>query len=141
MKKMKKLLGAAVFTLILFYQVAEAKQTKWKRGAIYENEVTWVKKAKIKLPPGKFQLVISQNWMSWGISIAGKDLVNKKGNLFHESISLDRIGSYKYLAYLKIIYEEIFFKNKYDGCYPRSEYTVMKLRKKGGFFNCFCHFS
>ena len=137
MFKIKKFFGAVVLTLILFCQVAEAKQTRWKRGAIYENEITWVKKAKIKLPPGKFQLVISQNWTSWGISIAGKDLVNKKGNLFHESISLDRIGSFKYLAYLKIIYEEIFFKNKYDGCYPRSEYTVMKRRKKGGFFNCF----
>ena len=134
---MKKLLEAVVFILIFFFQVAEAKQTKWKRGAIYEGEVTWEKNAKIKLPPGKFKLVISSDWMSWGIKIAGKDLVSTKGDLLHESLSFDRLGSYKYLAYLKIIYEEIFFKNKHDGCYPRSEYTVMKLRKKGGFFNCF----
>ena len=71
--------------------------------------------------------------MSWGIKIAGKDLVSTKGDLVHQIVSFDRIGSYKYLAYLKIIYEEIFFKNKHDGCYLRSEYTVMKLNKKVDF--------
>ena len=60
-----------------------------------------------------------------------------QGNLYDQDISFDRIGSVKYLAYLKVLYQEIFFNNKYDGCYPRSEYTVMELRKKGGFFNCF----
>ena len=121
----------------MFYQSAEAKQTRWVRGQIYENEITWVKNAKIKLPPGQFTLMLSHNWSSWGIEIAGKWLISTKGNLFHQSLSLDRIGSSTYIAYLKIAYEEIFFRNKYDGCYPRSEYTVMKLNKIGSFFNCF----
>lgn len=134
---MKKLLVTIILGIILFCQSVEAKQTKWKRGKVYENQVTWVKNAKVKLPPGQFTLVLSQNWSSWGIDIAGKWLVSTKGNLFHQSLSLDRIGSTKYTAYLKIIYEEIFFRNHYDGCYPRSEYTVMKLNKIGSFFNCF----
>ena len=108
-----------------------------KRGKVYENEITWVKNAKIKLPPGQFTLMLSQNWSSWGIDIAGKWLIGTKDNLFHQSLSLDRIGSTKYTAYLKIFYEEIFFRNQHDGCYPRSEYTVMEVNKIGSFFNCF----
>ena len=134
---MKKLLGILVLGVILFNSPLHAKKTKWVRGQIYENEVTWIKNAKIKLPPGEFRLMMSGHWTSWGIEISGKWLISTKGNLFHQSLSLDRLGSDTYLAYLKIYYDEIFFKNKYDGCYPRSEYTVMKLRRKGGFFNCF----
>jgi hypothetical protein len=134
---MKKFLAILVLGLILFYPPANAKQTKWVRGQIYENEVTWIKNVRIKLPPGEFRLISSDQWTSWGIEINGKWLVSTKGNVYHQSLSLDRIGSVKYLAYLKVIYAEIFFQNKYDGCYPRSEYTVMKLRRKGGFFNCF----
>ena len=134
---MKQAILILVLGVILFYQSAEAKQTRWVRGQIYENEITWVKNTKIKLPPGQFTLMLSHNWSSWGIEIAGKWLISTKGNLFHQSLSLDRVGSGKYTAYMKIIYEEVFFRNKYDGCYPRSEYTVMKLNKIGSFFNCF----
>ena len=28
------------------------------------------------------------------------------------------------------------YMNKYDGCYPRGEYTIVKVRKKGHFNNC-----
>ena len=133
-----RLVGIVVLGLILFTESAIAKQTKWVKGQIYEDEVIWMKNTKHLLPAGeKFQLMMSDHWSSWGITINGKWLISTKGNLYHQSLSLDRIGSTKYLAYLKVYYEEIFFKNKYDGCYPRSEYTVMKRRKKGGFFNCF----
>ena len=27
--------------------------------------------------------------------------------------------------------------NKYDGCYPRGEYTIIDKKNKGGFNNCF----
>lgn len=134
---MKKLLWVLVLGVILFYQSAEAKQTRWVRGQIYENEITWIKNAKIKLPPGQFTLMLSHNWSSWGIDIAGKLLVSTKGNLYHQSVALSRVGGGTYVAYMKIAYEEVFFRNKYDGCYPRSEYTVMKLNKIGSFFNCF----
>ena len=134
---MKKLLGLLVLGLILFAESASAKQTKWVTGKIYQDEVTWLKNVKIKLPPGEFKLVDRYQWSSWGINIKSTWLMNLKGNLFHQDVEFNKIGGVKYLAYLKIIYEEIFFKNKYDGCYPRSEYTVLKRRKKGGFFNCF----
>ena len=134
---MKNLLGILVLGLILFSESANAKKTKWVTGKIYQDELTWIKNAKIKLPPGEFKLVDRYQWSSWGINIKSTWLMNFKGNLFHQDVEFSKIGSRKYLAYLKIIYQEIFFKNKYDGCYPRSEYTVMKRRKKGGFFNCF----
>ena len=134
---MKKLLSILVLVIILFCSPANAKQTHWKKGNVYENVITWIKNIKIKLPPGEFTLVMSDTWRSWGINVDGKWLVSTKGNIYHQSLSLDRIGAGKYLSYLRVIYQEIFFKNKYDGCYPRSEYTVMKREKIGGFFNCF----
>ena len=135
---MKKILGVIVIGLILFNTPLYAKQTRWVKGQIYENEVIWKKNTRHLLPAGeKFQLMLSDHWTSWGITIDGKWLISTKEDLYHQSLSLDRMGGVKYLAYLKVIYEEIFFKNKYDGCYPRSEYTVMKRKKKGGFFNCF----
>ena len=36
----------------------------------------------------------------------------------------------------KMIYE-ILFKNKYDGCYERPEYTVLEVYAKGSSHNCF----
>ena len=139
---MKKILTILFLGVILFNSPVNAitlsKQTKWVRGQVYENEVIWKKNTRHSLPAGeKFTLMLLDTWASWGIEISGKWLISTKGNLFHQSLSLDQIGSYKYLAYLKVLYEKILFKNKYDGCYPRSEYTVMKREKIGGFFNCF----
>ena len=74
---MKKIWGIFFLSIILFYQSAEAKQTKWKRGAIYEGEITWEKKAKIKLPPGKFKLM-AENEKTF------RDLVSRSSNLQHQ---------------------------------------------------------
>ena len=101
MNKLKKILGILVLGIILFNSPLNAKQTKWVRGQIYENEVIWLKNTKHLLPPGEqFQLVLSDHWSSWGIEINGKWLISTKGNLYHQSLSLNRIGSSKYLAYL-----------------------------------------
>ena len=52
---MKKLLGIVVLGLILFAESANAKKTRWITGKIYQDEVTWLKNVKIKLPPGEFK--------------------------------------------------------------------------------------
>ena len=134
---MKKLLGIVVLGLILFAESANAKRTKMVSGKDYEGEITWIRNIKIKLPPGKFKLVDRYQWSSWGITANAYWFAKFKGNVWDEEVSLGLIGSTKYTAYLRQIYYEVWFKNKYDGCYPRSEYTLMKVKKKGGFFNCF----
>jgi hypothetical protein len=43
----------------------------------------------------------------------------------------------KWIDYLHQYLQEIFFKNKYDGCYERPEYYLLKRYKSGAAFNCF----
>ena len=134
---MKKLLGILVLGLILFSESVNAKKTKMVTGKDYEGEIIWVKGSKIKLPPGKFRLIERFQWTSWGISAKSSWFANFKEGVWDKHVELGQIGSVKYLSQLRQIYYEILFMDQYDGCYPRSEYTVMKRRKKGGFFNCF----
>ena len=133
---MKKLLGILVLGLILFAESANARATKMVTGKDYEGEIIWVKGSKIKLPPGKFKLIERIQWTSWGISAKANWFAKFKDGVWDEDVSLGEIGSVKYLSQLRQIYYEILFKNKYDGCYPRPEYTVVKVKKKGGAYNC-----
>ena len=134
---MKKFLGIVVLSLILFTELAVAKKTKMVTGKDYEGEIIWVKNAKIKLPPGKFKLIERYQYsVGWTIVAKSNWFAQFKGNVWDEDILIGQIDAAKFLSQLRQIYYEIIFMNKYDGCYPRNEYTVMKVRKKGAFFNC-----
>ena len=67
----------------------------------------------------------------------GVDLIQLEGNIIKAALSfgvLDTQG--KWIGYLnQWIYENIF-QNKYDGCYERSEYYLVKVFKKGASINC-----
>jgi len=134
---MKKLLGILVLGLILFSESVNAKKTKMVTGKDYEGEIIWVKGSKIKLPPGKFRLIERFQWSSWGISAKSSWFANFKEGVWDKHVELGQIGSVKYLSQLRQIYYEILFMDQYDGCYPRSEYTVVKVKRKGAFINCF----
>ena len=41
---MKKLLGILVLGLILFAGIADAKRTNFRKGQIYEGEISWMVK-------------------------------------------------------------------------------------------------
>ena len=133
---MKKLLGIVVLGLILFTESAVAKKTKMVTGKDYEGEIIWLKGAKIKLPPGKFRLIERIQWTSWSIKVKSNWFANFKDGVWDEDIYLGEIGSAKYLSQLRQIYYEILFLDKYDGCYKRGEYTVVKVKTKGAFINC-----
>ena len=76
------------------------------------------------------------DWNSWGINQKGVWFVEKiNGNIVHQEVSIYYVGSTGYQAYLRQWYYEWLFKGKYDGCYPRSEYTLVKVKKRG-FYNC-----
>ena len=126
-----------ILGIILFYPQANAKQTKWVKGQIYEDEITWRRNLKIKLPPGKFELVERYQWMAWGIDVRSADLVNLKDNIINKWFQVGEMGSWTYQSQVRQILHEILYKNQYDGCYPRGEYTLVKVRKKGNFNNCF----
>jgi hypothetical protein len=133
---MKKLIIIIALGLVLFVESASAKKIKYVIGQTYEDEITWKLKYKVKLPPGKFKLLHRFDWDSWGINQKGVWFVEQiEDNTFHQSISIYNVGSVKYTAYLRQWYHSHFFKDKYDGCYQRPEYTLVEVKKKG-FFNC-----
>jgi len=133
---MKKFLAILVLGLILFTESVIAKQTKWVKGQTYEDEITWRRNLKIKLPPGKFELAERYQWMGWGIEIRSVDLVSVKDNIIDKWFLIGELGSWTYQDQVRQILHEILYMDEYDGCYPRGEYTLMKVRKKGHFNNC-----
>ncbi len=134
---LKKFFGLFFLSLILFSESANAKRTKWVKGGTYENEINWNSKLTIPLPPGKFELVERYSWNAWGLEIKSVYLANLKGNLINNYIFISELGSWTYQSDVRQILHEIMYMNKYDGCYPRGEYTIVKVRKKGAFNNCF----
>ena len=134
---MKKLLGILVLGLILFSESVIAKQTKWVTGQTYEDEITWRRNLKIKLPPGKFELVERYQWSTSGIEARSADLVSVKDNILDKWFSIGEVGSWTYQSQVRQFLHEILYLGEYDGCYPRGEYTLVKVKKKGAFNNCF----
>ena len=76
------------------------------------------------------------NFMEFGLrGILIKDIEDNK---FIEGISIEELKTEgKYQAAINQIIYEILFKNKYDGCYERPEYTVLEVYAKGSSHNCF----
>ena len=135
---MKKLLGILVLGLLLISNIAEAKKrTKFVKGKFYEGEINWVKNVIIKLPPGKFELISRFRWSSWGAEVKSTAFINLKGKLINHYIFISEMGSSTKTSQVNQYLHEIQYYNKYDGCYSRGEYTIVKVRKKGAFNNCF----
>ena len=140
---MKKLLGIVVLGLILFATSADAfvtktKKTKFKKGAIISGEIVWDKRLKLDLEPGEWEVV--DNWRWTVNAITGKyvALAQMNGNTVDKFIEIETISvNGKWVSYLHEWFQEVFFKNKYDGCYDRPEYYLVKRYKKGAAFNCF----
>ena len=131
---MKKFLAILVLGLILFTESVIAKQTKWVKGQTYEDEITWRRNLKIKLPPGKFELAARWEWTGYGIESRYVDLVNLKDNIISKTFQIGEMGSWTYQSQVRQILYEILFMDQYDGCYPRGEYNLVKKNNH----NCFC---
>jgi hypothetical protein len=133
---MKKFFGI-LFLCLLFCNIGNAKLTKFTKDQIYEDEITWRNNLKVELPPGEFELAEKSHWMSWGIEIKDAWLFSLKDNVVSESVYVAHLGSWTYQSTVRQILHEILYMNKYDGCYPRGEYTTVKNKTKGAFSNCF----
>ena len=94
-------------------------------------------KFKINLPKGKWILAEKSNY-DYYISNKIFTLLRIENNKVKEAISITEwktAGVHEDIVNDALL--EILFKNKYDGCYEKPEYTVLKLYKKGSSHNCF----
>lgn len=62
---MNKILGVVVLSLMLSVSAYAAKKFSAKVGDIVENEVSFGKRDKFPLPPGKFTVVINKKWQDF----------------------------------------------------------------------------
>ena len=135
---MKKLLGIVVLGLLLFIEATEAaKRTSFKKGMILEGEVFWTQKIKVNLPAGQWQVVDKWRWQVNAVNGRGVSLVKLNGNVLDEVIEFEEVNANgKWISHVVQWLQEVFFKNEHDGCYQRPEYYLLKVKKRGGFFNC-----
>ena len=121
---------------MLFFS-AEVNAKRYKVNDVIENQFVINKKFQLNLPEGKWTVVRSHGDNYYGLASKIYLLVRLENNLAVESIEIAEMktaGVFESLVN-QAIYEAIF-KNKYDGCYERPEYFVVKVYKKGSTHNC-----
>jgi hypothetical protein len=130
---MKKIIA---IILMLFFS-AEVNAKRYKVNDVIENQFVMNKKFKLNLPEGKWTVVQSHGDNYYGLVSKIYSLVRLESNLAVEYIEIAELktaGVFESLVN-QAIYEALF-KNKYDGCYERPEYFVVKVYKKGSTHNC-----
>jgi len=122
--------------LMLFFS-AEVNAKRYKVNDVIENQFVMNKKFQLNLPEGKWTVVQSRGDNYYGLVSKIYLLVRLENNLAVESIEIAEMKTAGVFesSVNQAIYEAIF-KNKYDGCYERPEYFVVKVYKKGSTHNC-----
>ena len=132
---MKKILGIVVLSLLLCGNIyAKTYQV----DDVVEVEFIINKSFQIKLPSGKWIVAERSTEYYYGLTSKVYSLIRLENNKAIEAIEIAEMktaGVYEN-AVNQAIYMALF-KNKYDGCYARPEYTVVKFYAKGSSHNCF----
>ena len=131
---MKKLLGIIVLGLLLN---GNTYAEYFKTGNIINDELKINKYFRIPLSKGDWEVVRKQTLNSWGLNQRIIGIVRVENNEIIEMIEVYEglFGGIK-MTYLDQAVYEMTFKNKYDGCYDRPEYYLLKLYQKGKAHNC-----
>ena len=136
---MKKIFTFLIFILILTnFNLNSAKADSYKVNDIVENSFSLSKNYRISLPKGEWLIVEKYYENYYGLRFKHYILARRNNNRLVEFIEIGR-------AYTAGVYEwavnralsEILFKNKYDGCYERPEYSILRFYAKGSTHNCF----
>ena len=132
---MKKLLIILVVSLLID---VNAFAKTYKVNDIVENQFYVNKKFVIDLPKGKWILAEKSPMFYHGLRttiFVLLKLENKNVVEMIEVAEMHTAGIYESAVNQAII--EALFKDKYDGCYERPEYSILKFYVKGSTHNCF----
>jgi hypothetical protein len=132
---MRKLLVILLVSL-LFNSNTFAKE--YKINDIIEKQFYINKKFIVDIPKGKWILAEKSSWFYHGLTNKLFTIFKVENDKLIEGITITEwktAGIYE--AYVNDALYEIMFKNKYDGCYEKPEYTVIKFYTKGSTHNCF----
>ena len=131
---MKKLLIVIFFFIILGNN---SYADSFKMGQKIENEFRFSKKVSFPLEPGVWEVINREIWFFGAVKVRLIGLVLIENNevvAFREFQEGKLSGGYQ--ADLNIAVHEYLHKDKYDGCYNRPEYTLLKNVSIGSSHNC-----
>jgi len=123
--------------LTILIMCNEVNAKKYKVNDVIENQFVMNKRFKLNLPKGKWTVIRSHGDNYYGLASKIYWLIRLENNFVVESIEIAEMktaGIFENIVN-QAIYEALF-KNKYDGCYERPEYFVVKVYKKGSTHNC-----
>ena len=126
-----------ILTIFLLISNLDAYAKTYKVGDTIENVFVVNKNFKLSLPKGKWVLA-EKSAYNFYISNKVFTLLRIENNKVKESLSVTEwktAGVHENLVNTALL--EIMFKNKYDGCYEKPEYTILKFYRKGTTHNCF----
>ena len=131
---MKKILITFIFIVGL---CNNSFSDNFKIGQKIENELRFSKKISFPLKPGVWEIIDRDVWFLGSINIRLITLAlikNDKLLSVYEFQVGDLSGGYQ--SDIDLAIHEWLYGNKYDGCYKRSEYTLLKKFTKGSSHNC-----
>lgn len=102
------------------------------------DKIEFYKKYVFDLPKGEWTVADRYAYSYYGVVSKGYILLKLENKKALEIINIGEldIGA-RFQSIFNIILKEIVFKNKYDGCYERPEYYLLKYFEKGSSHNCF----
>ena len=122
---------------MLLLKCAEVNAKVYKVNDIVENQFIMNKKFKLNLPKGKW-IIVDSGYESYS-TLTGKvySLARLENNSVVEWIQIAELKTAGFHeAYVNHAIQLVIFKDKYDGCYERPEYFVLKFYKRGNTHNC-----
>ena len=132
---MKKFIIILFIYLFSFFNIVNAKT--YRIGTTFENEIQFSKKIVLPLSNGKWEVVDRYVWSYAFLRFKGNWIARIENNEIMEMITIERANlAGAYMGEIDSIVNEIIFKDKYDGCYERSEYLIVEFYKRGGTHNC-----
>ena len=131
---MKKFLFLLLYFL-LAGQLVSAKN--YSKGDIVTGTFSPVKRLKIELSPGDWQVVYKSSDLIYGITARGVGIVKVENGEVTEAIEVEYIQTGgQYITTIGGIAIEIFYKNQYGGCYDRPDNYLVEFFRKGNSHNC-----
>jgi len=121
----------------IFFSINTSNADNFKIGQEIENKFRFTKKIAFPLEPGIWTVVRKDGWFYGDIKVRLIGIALMDGN---KIISIREFqegtlsGSFQ--SELNTSLYRYFFLDKYDGCYERTEYTLVKVYSKGTTTNC-----
>ena len=134
---MKRILGLVVLSLMLCANAKSATSLQWNKK--YSGGIIAINGIKFRLPDGEWLLIDKSGWTVNVVRYTNAIFVKEENNILKEIFeagALDTGG--KWIGHVDSwIQSNMFSKSNADGCLKKSEYYLVKLRKKGASLNCF----